>query len=95
MSDRLFVHRNGKRTLVGVGFNWWCFFFGSLYGLATGQWFLVTAHLALHAMFFLIMLVGCPPALLLLMGLGANLVVAFRCNGWRVETLLEQGYEET
>lgn len=94
MSDRLFVHRNGKRALVGVGFNWWCFFFGGFYGLFTGQWFVFMAHLGLNVLFFLLGVTGCPAVVLLMMGFGTNLIIAFLCNRWRAETLLEQGYEE-
>ena len=96
MDGRLFVHeRTGQRELVGAGFNGWCFVFGWIYALVTRQWFVFWVLLgrSLCAWFFLG--VGLPPLLLLLVSFGVQLFVAFRCNEWRVETLIERGYEET
>jgi hypothetical protein len=90
---RLFTHANGRQVLVPVGFSYWCFFFGGLYGLVTLNWSVVVASFATHFVCATLLFVGCPHALVALLGFAANLFVSACCNGWRMETLRERGYD--
>lgn len=96
---KIFVHPAGILEAVKIGWSWPAFFFSIVWALTKKMWLIASGTLLIAIVFGLFLAffhVSDDQASLLLdiSGLIANLIFGAKGNSWRMDKLLDRGFDD-